>query len=356
MNSIRHTHTKRVALVTLALVAVLAGLLAGTASARSAKAADDRLSGAGSSFVFPLVSTWIPAYQQAIGTQVAYASVGSGAGIAQISARTVDFGASDAPLSPDQATACKGCLQIPWALSATAVTYHLSGVNKQLKLTGPVVADIYLGKIKSWDDPAIKKLNPGLNLPAKGISVVHRSDGSGTTYNFVDYLSSVSPEWSSKVGRGVSINWPTGVGGKGNDGVANVVKSTDGAIGYNEISYALANKINVAALKNKAGVFTTPGIRAITAAASTLKSVPASNEMHIVNPPATQKAAYPISSFTYIIIPEKSDRAATLKKFVFWALTTGQGKQYTAKLLFVPIPKVVLVAAERTLKQVGTGT
>ena len=349
-----HFVGRRIALAMVALAAVLFAVFAGVASAKNAKGSDDRLSGAGATFVFPLVSTWIPAYQQATGTQVAYASVGSGAGIAQITARTVDFGASDAPLSPDQAAACNGCLQIPWALSATAVTYHVSGLNKQLKLIGPVVASIYLGKITKWNDPAIKKLNPGLNPPDKSITVVHRSDGSGTTYNFVDYLSSVSPEWSSKVGRGVSVNWPTGEGGKGNAGVANIVLSTDGTIGYNEISYALANKINVAALQNKAGMFTTPGIRAITAAASTVKRVPASNEMHIVNPPASQKSAYPISSFTYIIIPKKTGKAATLRKFVFWALTEGQKPQYTQKLLFVPIPKPVLVAAEKTLKQVGS--
>jgi phosphate transport system substrate-binding protein len=352
MNIKRHTPT-RVSFAALALVVILAAVAASTASAKSS---DDRLSGAGATFVFPLVSTWIPAYQQATGTQVAYASVGSGAGIAQITARTVDFGASDAPLSPDQAAACNGCLQIPWALSATAVTYHLTGLNKQLKLTGPVVANIYLSKITNWNDPAIKKLNPGLNLPDKKITVVHRSDGSGTTYNFVDYLSSVSKEWANKVGRGVSVNWPTGEGGRGNAGVANVVLGSDGTIGYNEISYALANKINVAAIQNKAGAYTTPGIRAISSAASTITKVPASNEMHIVNPPASKRNAYPISSFTYVIIPEKTQKAAALRKFVFWALTEGQKPQFTKKLLFVPIPKTVLVAAEKTLKQVGAST
>jgi phosphate transport system substrate-binding protein len=341
------------ATVVAAMAATIAAtVLASGASARSAKQTSGTISGAGSTFVFPLVSTWIPAYQAAAGTTVAYASVGSGAGIAQITARTVDFGASDAPLSPDQASACNGCLQIPWALSATAITYHLSGLNKQLRLTGTVVANIYLGKITKWNDPAIKKLNPGLSLPSENITVVHRSDGSGTTYNFVDYLSSVSPTWASGVGRGVSVNWPTGEGGKGNAGVANIVASTDGSIGYNEIAYALANKLNVAALQNKAGVWTTPGIRAITAAASTIKKVAANNEMHIVNPPASYKTAYPLSSFTYVIVPQKTSNAPELRKFIFWALTQGQKAQYTAKLLFVPIPKLVLVAAEKTLPKI----
>jgi phosphate transport system substrate-binding protein len=340
-------NTKRHTLAALGLVAVLTAVLAGSATAKSS---DTHISGAGSSFVFPLVSQWIPAVAPALGISLAYSSVGSGAGIAQITARTVDFGASDAPLSPDQAAACKGCVQIPWALGATAILINVHGLSKQLHLTGPVLADIYLGKITSWADPAIKALNPGVSLPGTKITPVYRSDNSGTTYNFLDYLSAVSGEWKSKVGVGVNANWPAGVGGKGSSGVSGVVKTTEGAIGYADIAYALANHIQVAAVKNAAGRFVTPGIKQITAAASTIKKVPANNEMHIVNPPASNPSAYPICTFTYVILPLKTDKAADLRKLVFWALTKGQA--FGLKLLFIPVPKTVLAASEKTLKQV----
>jgi phosphate transport system substrate-binding protein len=341
MNSKRHI------LAALGLVAVIAAVVAGTANAKSS---DTRVSGAGSSFVFPLVSQWIPAVGSALGIDLAYSPVGSGAGIAQITARTVDFGASDAPLTADQFAACKGCVQIPWALGATAILVNLHGLNKQVHLTGRVIADIYLGKITSWDDPAIKKLNPGNNLPGTKITPVYRSDNSGTTYNFTDYLSAISGDWKSKIGTGVNANWPAGVGGKGSSGVAGVVKGTDGAIGYADIAYALSNHIPVAAVKNAAGRYVTPGLKQIAAAASTIKKVPANNELHIVNPPASNTSAYPICTFTYVILPMKSDKAAELRKLMFWALTKGQG--YGPKLLFVPVPKTVLAASEKTLKQI----
>jgi phosphate transport system substrate-binding protein len=341
MNSKRHI------LAALGLVAVIAAVVAGTANAKSS---DTRVSGAGSSFVFPLVSQWIPAVGSALGIDLAYSPVGSGAGIAQITARTVDFGASDAPLTADQFAACKGCVQIPWALGATAILVNLHGLNKQVHLTGRVIADIYLGKITSWDDPAIKKLNPGNNLPGTKITPVYRSDNSGTTYNFTDYLSAISGDWKSKIGTGVNANWPAGVGGKGSSGVAGVVKGTDGAIGYADIAYALSNHIPVAAVKNAAGKYVTPGLKQIAAAASTIKKVPANNELHIVNPPASNTSAYPICTFTYVILPMKSDKAAELRKLMFWALTKGQG--YGPKLLFVPVPKTVLAASEKTLKQI----
>jgi phosphate transport system substrate-binding protein len=342
-------NTKRHIVAALGLVAVLAAVLAGTATAKSS---DTRLSGAGSTFVFPLVSQWIPALGSAYGYQVAYAPVGSGAGIAQITARTVDFGASDAPLTSDQFAACKGCVQIPWALGATSMMYSLKGLSKQLHLTGKVIADIYLGKITSWNDPAIKAINSGVNLPSTKITPIYRSDNSGTTYNFTDYLQNVSKDWRSKVGRGVNANWPVGVGGKGSSGVSGVLSHTDGGIAYADIAYALANHFQVAAVKNAAGKYVTPGIRQITAAASTVKSVPDNNEIHIVNPSAKNKDAYPIATFVYVILPTKSDKAAELRKMVFWALTKGQS--FGPKLLFVPIPKVVLAASEKTLKQIST--
>jgi phosphate transport system substrate-binding protein len=343
MNIKRHT------VAALGLVAVLAAVLAGTATAKSS---DTRVTGAGSSFVFPLVSQWIPALGSAYGINLTYAPVGSGAGIAQVTARTVDFGASDAPLTPDQFAACKGCVQIPWALGATAVIYNLNGVGKQLHFTGKVLADIYLGKVTSWNDAEIKAINPGVNLPSSKITPVYRSDNSGTSYNFTDYLTNVSKDWRSKFGRGVNLSWPAGQGGRGSSGVSAVVKSTEGSIGYVDIAYALQNKLQVGSVKNAAGKYVTPGIKQITAAASTIKSVPSDNELHIVNPSAKNKAAYPICTFTYVIVPTKSDKAAEIRKMMFWALTRGQS--FGPKLLFVPIPKVVLAASEKTLKQVQT--
>ncbi len=336
-------------IVAAALIAVFAAAALTAGSARAASR-DVKIVGAGSSFVYPLVSQWIPALGSAYGISLTYSPIGSGGGIAQISARTVDFGASDAPLSPDQFTACKGCVQIPWALGATSIVYNLHGVNKQIRLTGKLIADIYLGKITSWDDPAIKAVNPGASLPSTKITPVYRSDNSGTSYNFTDYLQNISAEWRSKIGRGVNASWPAGQGAKGSSGVAGVVTRTEGSIGYVDIAYALANHIQVAAVKNAAGSFVTPGIKQITAAASTIHSVPANNEMHIVNPSAKNKDAYPICTFTYVILPTKTDKAKDLRNMVYWALTKGQG--YGTKLLFVPIPTVVLAASEKTLKQV----
>ena len=338
------------ALGILAISAVAAGVLASAASPASNRTAATKITGAGSSFVFPLVSQWIPAVGSALGIDLTYASVGSGAGIAQITARTVDFGASDAPMTSDQFSACKGCVQIPWALAATSIPYNLPGLTKQVKLTGAVIAGIYLGQITTWDAPAIKKLNPGLALPSTKITPVYRSDNSGTSYNFTDYLSTVSPAWKAKIGTGVNASWPTGVGGKGSSGVSGVIKGTVGAIGYVDIAYALSNKLQVAAVKNRAGVYAQPGLRGIAAAGATIKSVPSNNELHIVDPPKTAPKAYPICTFTYVILPTSSSKAADLRKLVFWALTKGQ--TYGPKLLFSPIPKVVLAASEKTLKQV----
>jgi len=331
----------------------LAAVAVAGATAAPAKTAATGITGAGSSFVFPLVSTWIPAVDHAFGYQLTYGSIGSGGGIAAITARTVDFGASDAPLTPDQMAACKGCVQIPWALSGTSIAYNLPGVSARLKLTGKLLADIFLGKIGSWNDPAIRAVNKGTTLPATKITPVFRSDGSGTSYNFTDYLSTVSPEWKSKVGKGTQVSFPAGVGARGSSGVTGVVSRIEGAVTYVDVAYALANKIRFAAVQNRAGRFQLPGLRGIAAAASTVKRVPASGALSIVDPPKTNKLAYPISTFSWIIMPTQSSKAAELRKFVFWALTQGQQKQYTAKLLFVPVPKPVLVAAEKTLKKIS---
>src|SRR5581483_8191050 len=197
------------------------------------------LTGAGSTFVAPLVSLWQADYARKTGVQIAYSPVGSGAGIAAITARQVDFGASDAPLSPEQLQACNGCVQIPWALSATAVIYNLKGVPNNLHLTGAVLARIYLGQLRKWNDPAIRALNPKISLPATDITPVYRSDNSGTTYNFTDYLSAVSPDWKKRIGRGVNANWPAGQGGRGSSGVAGIVSNTQGALGYVDVAFAL---------------------------------------------------------------------------------------------------------------------
>jgi phosphate transport system substrate-binding protein len=334
----------------ITLVSMAAALAAVTAA--QAKPTDDQLVGAGSSFVAPLVAQWQNDYPKKTGVQIGYNPIGSGGGISAISNRQVDFGASDAPLTPDQFTACKGCVQIPWALSATAIAYNLPGVKNNLHITGGVLASVYLGKITEWNDPQIKALNPGVNLPSTKITPVYRSDNSGTSYNFTDYLSAVSTAWGTGPGRGVNANWPAGVGARGSSGVAGVVAKTEGALCYVDIAYALKNKLQFMAVRNNAGKYTTPGLRGITAAAATIKKVGANNELHIVNPPKGNPLAYPISTFTYVILPTKTDKAAALKRFVFYAINPKQGQTFGPKLLFAPMPTVVLVASEKTLRQV----
>jgi phosphate transport system substrate-binding protein len=329
-------------------IAVL-GVAAWTGAA-SSKGQAGSLSGAGSTFVFPLVSQWSAAYESANGVKVNYNSVGSGAGIQAITNRQVDFGASDAPLTPDQFSACKGCVQIPWALSATSIPYNVSGAPWGLKITGGLLADIYLGKIKKWNDPKIKKLNPGVNLPFTDITPIYRSDSSGTTYNFTEYLSKVSREWRTRVGKGTQVSFPTGVGARGSSGVAGSLSHTDGGITYVDVAYSLRSKFKLFKVRNRAGSFALPGIRGIQAAAATIKRVPANNEMSIVDPPKTQKSAYPICTFTYTIVALNSSNASDLKRFIGWALTKGQ--PYGPKLLFVPIPKVVRLKAQSTLRRV----
>jgi phosphate transport system substrate-binding protein len=339
---------KRLFAGSVVLLAALSALAAATAGA-SGKA--DQLVGAGSSFVSPLVSQWQKDYPSKTGVNIVYSANGSGAGIAAISARTVDFGASDAPLTPDQFSGCKGCYQIPWALGGVAVMAHVkTNARGPLKISGPVLAQIFMGGIKSWDAPALKKLNPGVDLPSEQIVPVYRSDGSGTSYAFTDYLSSVSPAWKSKIGFSTQPAFPVGTGARGSSGVAGVVSKTDGAIGYADIAFAIANKIPVMAVKNAAGKYATPGIKSISAAAAAYPKVPANNEMHITNPPKAAKSAYPICTYTYVIVPQVTSKAALLKKFIFYAVT--QGQKFGVPLRYVPIPKTVLVASEKTLNKV----
>ena len=337
-------------LAALAFAAVAVAAAAGAASATANRSANVTIRGAGSTFVAPLLAQWTSPLGSAFGYELQYSPIGSGGGIAAITAGTVDFGASDAPLTSDQFAACKGCIQIPWALGATSVLYNLPGVKNLLHMDGPTLAKIFMGQITSWNNPAIKKLNPGVSLPGTKISIAHRSDNSGTTFNFTDYLTRVSPAWKSKIGTGVAVNWPVGSGGKGSSGVAAIVSQTPGAIGYADVAYALANHLKYFAMKNNSGKFTTPGLRAMKSAAlSDVKPAP-DNSLSIVNPPKKYANAYPICTFTYVIVPTKTDKAKDLRKFLFWAVTKGQA--YGPRMLFQPLPTPVLVVDEKAIAKI----
>jgi phosphate transport system substrate-binding protein len=340
-------------IILLAGLAVASVALTGGAGATPAKSSSGSLTGAGSTFVTKLVQAWIPKVDSQLDIKMTYGAIGSGGGIAQITNRTVDFGASDAPMSPDQFAACKGCVQIPVAFSATSVPYNGAALPNLMKLTGPVLADIFLGKIKKWDDPRIQKLNKGKSLPNLDITVIHRSDGSGTTYNFTDYLSSVSKEWKSKVGKGTAVDWPVGVGARGSSGVSAALTTTTGGITYVDVAFSLANHFKFAKVQNRAGVFQTPGMRGISAAGATiLRVAPNNSGLSVVNPSKRQPLAYPICTFVYFIVPMQTAKAAELKKFIRWAITRGQADG--PKLLFAPLPKVVLKASQKTVNLVHT--
>jgi phosphate transport system substrate-binding protein len=319
------------------LIAVLASV-GGLASVTAASASAAGLTGAGSTLIFPLMNNWISNFEIKEGIPVKYSAVGSGTGIAQITARTVDFGASDAPLTPEQAAACNGCVQIPWALSATGVGFNIPGVKK-LNLTGKVLAGIYFGKITKWNDPKIKKINKGVKLPGLNITPVFRSDGSGDTYAFTNYLSKISPAWKTEVGYATTVGFKAGVGAKGNAGVTNTVVHTPGAIGYISAYYLIAAGLHAAAIQNNAGNYELPNIPNIASAASSVKKLGSSNTISITNPPKKDKIAYPISTFTYAIIPHDAKQKGFLQQFANYALTIGQ--KYGAALDFAPLPTVV---------------
>jgi phosphate transport system substrate-binding protein len=306
------------------------------------------LVGAGSTLVAPLVSVWQPEYNTKTGVAITYGAIGSGGGIEQITARTVNFGASDAPMTTSQATACKNCLEIPWALAGVGIAYNVKGVSTGLHFTGPVLAKIWMGQIKTWDDPAIKALNPGVSLPSTPIVPVHRTDGSGDTFAFTNYLSKVSPDFASKIGNAVTVAWPGGIGGKGNSGVGGALSSTNGSIAYITMAYVLANKFDYGLVENAAGKFPTPNVSSILAAAAAQTSVPTGGKegISITDPPASAPAAYPISTFTYVLVPidTSSNVATSLKAFINWALTDGQ--KDGPKLDFAPLPSNVVSAAQ----------
>jgi phosphate transport system substrate-binding protein len=330
----------------VAVFAVLFGVaalaLAAVAGASSKKTS---LTGAGSTFVAPLVAQWTGHYSAA---SINYSAIGSGGGIAAISSRQVDFGASDAPMTPDQFSACHGCVQIPWAFSATSIPYNVSGVGYGLRLTGPILADIYLGHIKKWNDKRIKAINKGVNLPSENIVPIYRSDGSGTSFNFTDYLSHVSKEWKSKIGKGTQPSFPTGVGARGSSGVAAKLGSTPGGITYVDIAYAYKNHYKIAKIRNRAGKYVLPTVKSLKAVASTVKKVPKNNAVSVVDPGKSVAKGYSICTYTWVIVPVQSSKAADLKKFIDWASTKGQKYGLQPGLLFLPLSKVVQTAARKT--------
>lgn len=329
-------------------VAAVAVVTAGTASARSSSGT---INGAGSTFVAPLVVKWESPVQSALGITLNYNANGSTGGVTDITQKLTDFGASDAPLSQFSPT-CTSCVQIPWALAGTAVVYNL-GSSLHLKMTGKVLAQIYMGKITRWNDPAIQKLNKGANLPGEAITVVHRSDGSGTTYNFTDYLSRVSSAWKSAVGKGTSVGWPTGEGEPKSAGVAGAVRTTPGAIGYVDVYYAVHNHLNLFKMQNRAGNFVQPRAAGIKAAAA-LDTHPAKDgSLSIVDPPKNNKYrnAYPICTYTYVDVQKSSGgNAANLKKLLTWAITKGQS--YGPALIFEPLPKPVVAFDKKQIKKI----
>jgi phosphate transport system substrate-binding protein len=351
----RHGKLVRIALA-LAAAALLGALAVASAGAASAKRSAAGVKGAGSTFVAPLVNSWIGPVGSGLGISLSYNAVGSGGGVSAITNKQVDFGASDAPLSQFNPT-CGSCVQIPWALAATAVFYNLPGfgpgtTGAYLRMSGQVLAKIYQGKITTWNDPAIKKLNPGRNLPSTKITVVHRSDSSGTTFNFTDFLSHVSKPWKSAVGKGTSVAWPTGFGGKGSSGVAGIVRQTPGAIGYADVEYAVKNHLPYFKMRNKAGTFAVPRLKGIRQAAE-LDTTPAKDgSLSIVDPPAKKKfkQAYPISTYTYVDVQKSSANAASIKKLINWAITKGQS--FGPKIFFQPLPAAVVTFDKKQLGKI----
>jgi phosphate transport system substrate-binding protein len=341
----------RKSILAVSCCAVLAlGVAACGSSSSDSGSSSGPITGAGSTFVAPLMSKWQSDYASKSGETVTYGAIGSGGGIEQITARTVDFGASDAPMTSEQLSACKGCVQLPWSLGAVVPAYNLKGAPSNIKLTGQVLADMFLGKVTTWNDPEIAKLNPGASLPATKVTPVYRTDGSGDTYAFTDYLSTVSPEWKSKVGVGTEVKFPAGVGGNGSDGVAGSVSSTDGAVGYLTIAYVTSNGFDYALLQNAAGNYPKASVAAIDAAAATAKSVPPSG-VSIVDPPASAANAWPDSTFTYVIVPTSTSKADALKKFITYAL--GPGQSFAEGLGYGTLPKQVIADDKTELNKVG---
>jgi phosphate transport system substrate-binding protein len=315
--------------------------------------AQTTLNGAGATFPYPIYSKWFSEYHKAHSdVQVNYQSIGSGGGIRQVLAGTVDFGASDGPMSDEQLGQAKvKILHVPTVLGAVVPAYNIPGVTGEVKFTPEALAGIFLGKITTWNDKALMASNPGVNFPNQPIVVIHRSDGSGTSYIFTDYLSKISSEWKNGPGKGTSVKWPVGLGGKGNEGVAGMIRQMEGSIGYVELIYALQNKITYGSVKNAAGEFVKANLESVTTAAASVKSMPADFRVSITNAPG--KAAYPISSFTWLLIPTKShdpNKGKIITDLLNWCATDGQ--KLTADLSYAPLPDSVVAKVKEAIKQV----
>src|SRR5947199_2163594 len=332
----------------LVMALAIAAAMIGSATAET------NLTGAGATFPYPMYSKWFDEYHnQHSDIKINYQSIGSGGGIKQIQAGTVDFGASDGPMTDEQLAQTPGkVLHIPTVLGADVPTYNVTGVTGELKFTPDVLADLFLGKITKWNDPRLAKANPGVKFPDEDIVIVHRSDGSGTTYIWTDYLSKVSSEWKDKVGKGTSVNWPVGLGGKGNEGVAGLIKQTPNSMGYVELIYAIQNKMPYGKVKNTSGDFIKADLAGVSAAATgAVKTMPDDFRVSITNAPG--KTAYPISSFTWLLIPSKfSDSAKrdALKKFVQWMLADGQN--YAESLSYAKLPPEVVAKETKALSKI----
>jgi phosphate transport system substrate-binding protein len=335
-------------------VMVLASCLTGLAGLAAALS----LTGAGATFPYPMYSKWFNEYRKLHqDTEINYQSIGSGGGIKQVTEGTVDFGASDGPMNDKQIAEFKqkrGCdvLHFPTVLGADVPTYNIPGITAILNFTSDALAGIFLGKITKWNDPEIQKANPNVKLPNNDLVVVHRSDGSGTTYVWVDYLSKISPEWKQKVGLGTSVNWPVGLGGKGNEGVSGQVKQTQYSIGYVELVYAIQNHLPYGKVRNAAGSFVKPDLPSVTAAAAAAaENMPDDFRVSITNAPG--KNAYPIASFTWLLIPSKIQDAAkekVIKDFLHWML--GPGQSYTEALTYAQLPKQVVAKEVKAISRI----
>ena len=335
------------------VLALVAGAVCLALAGSPGEAQTIQLNGAGATFPYPIYSKWFSEYRKLHpNVQVNYQSIGSGGGIRQITERTVDFGATDGPMTADQLQNASGILHFPTVMGAVVPIYNIPEINAELKFTGPVLADIFLGKITKWNDPAIASLNPGLKLPGVDIAVVHRSDGSGTTYIFADYLAKVSPDWKKTVGVATSVKWPLGVGGKGNEGVSGQVKQQPGAIGYVELIYAIQNKIDYGQVKNLSGRFVRASLEGVTAsAAAAASAMPKDFRVSITNAPGD--TVYPISSFTWLLVYQNQKdkvKGKILTDFLHWMLADGQ--KYCADLGYAPLPKEVVALEEAAIAKV----
>jgi phosphate transport system substrate-binding protein len=333
---------RRITTISQTLGALAVGVCVLPASAGAATS----LSGAGSGLVAPLVAEWSVAYQTFHGTLVSYSPVGSQAGITDISSRTIDFAGSDAPMTAAQWNACNGCYQIPWALSAVAIGYHVGGLGRKLYLTGNVLAQIYLGQISRWNDARIKALNPRASLPNLRITPIY-ANGSGATYAFTRYLSKLSASWRRTIGYGLTVSFPTGVAANSTSAASALLVSTNGTIAYVGAAYLFANKLPAAAIENAAGRFEYPNLSEIESAGRTVNSVPVSNALQIVDPPSSARIAYPIATYSYVIVAGNAARKSDLTQWLSYIF--GNGQQFGPSLDFAPLPANVLRASKATL-------